>query len=233
MTTSSPEPDHLWLILFDCDGTLVDSKTLIVRAMQTAFEKADQKAPSPRAIERVIGLSLSHAISNLGLKPGSLASEISNNFKVAYAHHRDVLDTPEPLFSGAGALIQNLAAMDHILLGIATGKSKKGVESLFERHHWHNHFITIQTADNAPSKPHPGMIEAAMAETGIDRQRTIMIGDTSYDMEMARAAGSHAIAVTWGHHEIDELSAHGPQHIVETMQELSNAINAMTNFRIK
>ena len=104
----------------------------------------------------------------------------------------------------------------------------KGVETLINRHKWHNHFHTIQTADNAPSKPNPGMIEAAMKETGVAPERAIMIGDTSFDMEMANNAGIKTIAVTWGYHSTEVLSAYQPDHMVEDMIALKAAISALT-----
>ncbi len=222
--------EDLWLIIFDCDGTLVDSQALIVSAMQAAFIAAGEAPPERSAIHQVIGLSLHNAIEILGIPAETPQNQLLGQlYKQQYTDLRDKHGHPEPLFEGAADLIGDLAATEHVLLGVATGKSTKGVKSLFERNNWQRHFHTIQTSDTAPSKPHPGMIEAALGETGIDRQRAIMIGDTSFDMEMAANAGTKAIGVSWGYHEEEVLARHNPLHIVHDMQTLKAVISQHTN----
>lgn len=215
----------LSLIIFDCDGTLVDSKALIVAAMQRAFEAVELTPPAPEEITRIVGLSLHHAIEALGVEnnPATIAA-IGEGYKAAYTHLRDVMGTDEPLFPGIAELVTDLGKQQHNLLGIATGKSMKGVNTLLQRHNWHGLFQTIQTADNAPSKPAPGMITNALKETGVDPARTLMIGDTSFDMAMAKSAGISAIGVSWGHHKPEELSAHGATRIVDDVPGLETAI---------
>lgn len=218
----------MYCLLFDIDGTLVDSESLIVKAMQFAFENAGHSAPTPEAIRSVIGLSLPIAIGALGItKDHPLLNQIAENYKTGYAFLRDQQGHPEPLFSGAIELIKELSKNDEVLLGIATGKSMRGVQQLFRRYELAPYFHTIQTADNAPSKPHPAMIEQALQETGVNHDKAIMIGDTSFDMEMANNAGIEAIAVTWGHHSHEELKRHRPKHIVKEMQELQTTLNCM------
>ena len=220
----SPMSD-LWLLLFDCDGTLVDSETLIVEAMVMAFQRAHMAPPDRSAIRRIIGLSLPLAIEALGVPANKgLVNEIGANYKAAYAELRDERGLVEPLFAGVSGLISTLRGEEHVLLGIATGKTRKGVNSLLSGLGWLDHFQTIQTSCSAPSKPHPAMIEQAMRETGVRADRTLMIGDTTFDMEMAQNAGTLAIGVTWGHHFREDLAAFNPQHIVGDMAELKEVL---------
>ena len=220
----------MYCILFDCDGTIVDSEALIVQAMQIAFQEASLEAPAAHAIQQIIGLSLPIAIEALGFETErrvfnpALIDKISDGYKRSYQHLRDELGHPEPLFDGTVELLERLSKVDDIFLGIATGKSMKGVQGLLERYELASYFHTIQTTCNAPSKPHPGMIHQALQETGVDLHRTVMIGDTTFDMEMARNAGVPAIGVTWGHHEVDELLPFEPKVIVDEFADLAGAI---------
>jgi len=219
-----------WLILFDCDGTLVDSEALIVKAMQMAFENGGLEPPPGSDIRSIVGLSLPFAVEALFNKGNDrrldpdLIKTLSENYKVAYGHLRDVEGCPEPLFEGARDLMLNLVGQDHCVLGIATGKSMIGVQNLLKRFELGSYFVTIQTADNAPSKPHPAMIDQAIRETGVARENCIMIGDTSFDMEMAQAARVKAIGVSWGHHSVEELRSYQPRDIVYDMDQLKKSI---------
>jgi phosphoglycolate phosphatase len=153
--------------------------------------------------------------------------ELAEHYKSAF---RDLNSDPsehEVLFQGAKDVIAALAARDDVVLGIATGKSMLGVERLIEREGWHGHFATLQTADDHPSKPHPSMIQTAMAETGASASQTVMIGDTTYDIEMAISAGVGAIGVTWGYHSKEELDSAGAHVIIETYQVLPGVIDRM------
>ena len=215
------------LVIFDCDGTLVDSQNAIVASMDFAF-RAHGIEPPPRAdILSIVGLSLPRAVEVL--MPGHpvhLAHQVSDSYKTGFG--ATILDESkrDPLFAGAGLIVEKLAASRNITLGIATGKSLRGVHRLLDREDWRPHFATIQTADNAPSKPDPGMILQAMAETGAAPETTIMIGDTTYDIDMARAAGVHAIGVGWGYHPVAALQASGAHVIVEDFTDLLRAVRA-------
>ena len=127
-------------------------------------------------------------------------------------------------------LFRSLANLDKagILLGIATGKARRGVDYVLGRHGLVNRFVTIQTPDNAPGKPHPGMVLQAMAETGCKASHTVMVGDTAYDMTMARAAGSHAIGVSWGNHGVEELRQSGAHHLIDRLEDLLHAVETLT-----
>jgi phosphoglycolate phosphatase len=217
------------LVIFDCDGTLVDSQNAIVASMEFAF-RAHGVEPPPRAeILSIVGLSLPRAVEVLMPNhPVKLAHQISESYKTGFG--ATIIDESkrDPLFPGADLIVEKLAATSDITLGIATGKSMRGVHRLLDREDWRAHFATIQTADNAPSKPDPGMILQAMAETGAEPETTIMIGDTTYDIDMARAAGVHAIGVTWGYHPVASLEKSGAHVIVEDFIDLLRAIRAHT-----
>ena len=217
------------LVIFDCDGTLVDSQNAIVASMDFAFRAHGIEPPSRGDILSIVGLSLPRAVEVL--MPGHpvhLAHKVSDSYKTGFG--ATILDEAkrDPLFAGAGLIVEKLAASPEITLGIATGKSLRGVHRLLDREDWRPHFATIQTADNAPSKPDPGMILQAMAETGAEPDTTIMIGDTTYDIDMARAAGVHAIGVAWGYHPVASLVKSGAHVIVEDFIDLLRAIRAHT-----
>lgn len=140
---------------------------------------------------------------------------------------RDLKHDPaetEILFPQAKETISHLALRDDHLLGIATGKSRRGIERLFDREGWHESFATIQTADDHPSKPHPSMLQQAMLETQSSVERTVMVGDTTYDMIMARSAGVAAIGVAWGYHPVADLERAGAHLIIERFEDLPQAI---------
>lgn len=197
----------LRLVIFDVDGTLVDSQADILRAMGEGFAALDLPPPPREAVLSIVGLSLDHAIARLAPE---LAREqharIVAAYKQAYASHRG-METSAPLYPGAREVIDRLNARDTWLLGVATGKSRRGLSALLEAHGLQKCFVTEQVSDFHPSKPHPAMLEAALAETGLAPSQAVMVGDTSFDMEMARAAGVCAIGVSWGYHARARLSA--------------------------
>ena len=133
----------------------------------------------------------------------------------------------EPLFEGVHEMLDRLAGQPETLLAVATGKGIRGVNRVLDLHGLRNLFVTVQTPDGNPSKPHPGMLQAAMREAGVGPERTVMIGDTSYDMEMARAAGCFALGVTWGYHRPQHLREAGAHTIVVRVGNLEAAINSL------
>jgi len=215
----------LKLIVFDCDGTLVDSQVMIVGAMKQAFLSLGFTAPTSSDVRSIIGLSLDQAIGALdpGNDPAGIAA-LCEAYKRAFVQLREDTPDKEPLYQGARAFLQDLAQRGDVVLGVATGKSRRGVDVLFEREDLHGYFVTIQTADNSPSKPHPGMIERAMAETGVGADRTVMIGDTSYDMEMAVNAKVRALGVAWGYHPREDLIHAGAHSVADSFSDLASHI---------
>ena len=216
------------LVIFDCDGTLVDSQHGIVAAMEAAFTGEGLAPPSREAILGGVGLSLVPAVARL-LPDADLAAveRVADGYRTAFRQLRQNPAHHEPLYDGIADLVELLSARDDHLLGVATGKSVRGVDALFERFGFHGRFATIQTADTHPSKPHPGMIARAMAETGCEAEATVMIGDTTFDIEMARNAGVGAIGVSWGYHATAHLDRAGADAIVESPATLLTVIDGL------
>lgn len=211
------------LLVLDVDGTLVDSQALIVEAQRRAFAACGLEAPTRERSLSIVGLSLIEAFTAL-VGPRGPVERLAEEYKLAFQALRGDPAWEEPLFPGVADLVAELAGREDLLLGIATGKSRRGVAYLVERHGWDGVFATIQTADDAPSKPDPGMLIQAMAETGIGPDRTTMVGDTSFDMAMARAAGVRPIGVSWGYHPVAALREAGADVLVSSIAELRTRI---------
>lgn len=207
------------LIIFDVDGTLVDSQNYICEAQRRAFIAHGLEPPDRATMLSIVGLSLVTAFETL--LPGGPAESLAQAYKDSWADMRGKPEWDDPLFPGALEAIEALAARDDVWLGIATGKSRKGVDNLFEKTGWARHFHTIQTADLHPSKPAPDMVLAALAETGAAPQDAVMIGDSTYDMLMAAAAGVPAVGVAWGYHAADALTQAGASRIVPDFAALA------------
>ena len=218
------------LVIFDCDGTIVDSQSGIVLSMDFAFRSLQLNPPARAQTLAVVGLSLPEAFAALAPDVEyEKRRELADHYKSAFRQmNRDPAEH-EILFPGAKDTIAALAARPDMVLGIATGKSKRGVDRLIEREGWHGHFITVQTADDHPSKPHPSMIYTAMADANAHKPGTVMVGDTSYDIEMARAAGVGAIGVTWGYHTRAELLEAGAHLIIDRYEQLPGAVDELIN----
>ncbi len=215
------------LALFDCDGTLVDSAANICLAVERTFD-AHALAPPPRpAIHRIVGLSLVEAMAVLHPQADAdFHAVLAQSYKDAFVTMRGTPDfAHEPLYTGIADAIGTLAE-DGWMLGVATGKSDRGLALVLAAHGLTDRFVTLQTADRHPSKPHPAMAHAAMAEAGAVPDTTVMIGDTSYDMLMAANAGMHAVGVDWGYHAPDELIAAGAARVVTHADALPDALTA-------
>ena len=214
------------LVIFDCDGTLVDSQNGIVAAMDFAFREGGLAPPARIAVLGVVGLSLPEAFAALAPdQPESVRERLRDHYRSAFTLIRQNRDHDEPMFPGMRAVVEELAARDDIVLGVATGKSRRGVDRLFTREGFHSYFATVQTADGHPSKPHPSMIEAAMRQTAVPPEATVMIGDTTFDIEMAGRAGVRALGVSWGYHRVEQLERAGADRIVHEAATLIGAID--------
>lgn len=208
------------LAVFDCDGTLVDGQGAVVSAMGAAFARFALPVPDPALIRRSVGLSLPQAVRRLA--PGSeedMVRELVGAYKSAFRAAREAGELSEPLFDGMADLLGTLAGAGWTL-GVATGKSDRGLEHCLATHGISHHFATLQTADRHPSKPHPAMLQAALDATLTMPADAVMIGDTAYDMLMAVEAGVRAIGVAWGYHEADELIEAGAEYVAGTIAEL-------------
>ncbi len=207
------------LIIFDVDGTLVDSQNLIYAAQCATFEAHGLPLPSREKVLSLVGLSLTPTFEALVGKDGPVA-ELDATYRKLF---NQVLSDPahhEPLFPAVTETLKSLAARPDVTLGVATGKSVRGIMRVMEQHGWTDLFSTIQTADTHPSKPHPSMLEAAVSETGIDKSRSFFVGDTSYDMSMAVSAGITGIGVDWGYHPVASLREAGASRIISAMEDL-------------
>lgn len=209
------------LAVFDCDGTLVDSQHNIVAAMDAAWLAHGLEPLSPAMVRRVVGLPLLEAI--VGLHPDGtqeLHLSLTQQYKAAFHSLRMRPDHHEPLFPGAAEALDTLEEAGY-LLAVATGKSRRGLNATLERHGLQDRFISLKTADDGPGKPQPHMLEQAMAEAGARPETTVMVGDTVFDIEMARNAKVHPIGVGWGYHEPDELHAAGAAAVISNFGELA------------
>jgi phosphoglycolate phosphatase len=214
------------LAIFDCDGTLVDGQANICLAMEQCFAGAGLPPPPRERTRRVVGLSLTEAMAEMLPDAGpALHRDLAEAYKRAFQGLRGRGLIDEPLYDGVAELLQSLEA-DGWLLGVATGKSDRGLALCLEHHGLARHFCTLQTADRHPSKPHPSMIEAALAEAGADPAASMMIGDTSYDMMMAKQAGVTAIGVAWGYHDPQELLDAGADFIADAPSDIAALMRA-------
>ena len=213
------------LVVFDCDGTLVDSQNNIVQALALCFAKHGLDAPCARTCRRIVGLSLVEAMQAiLPEADPELHIALAHEYKMAFRQLRNTGALEhEPLFDGTREVLQELEARGS-MLGVATGKSDRGLQLCLEHHNIQNHFVTLQTADRHPSKPHPSMLHTCMVETNSAPERTAMVGDTVYDIKMAVAAGVLPVGVAWGYHEPEELRAAGAVAVIEQYEELHTVL---------
>jgi len=212
------------LAIFDCDGTLVDGQAAVCETMERAFGAIGAPPPERNAIRRTVGLSLPLAVRQLMMDGREVDRlQVVEAYKHIFRDIRLSGKLDEPLFDGMRELLERLSA-DGWLLGVATGKSDRGLHACLETHGIKDLFVTLHGADRYPSKPDPAMLEAALAEVGVEPQAAVMIGDTSFDMEMARAADMRALGVAWGYHEPRELLQTGASAVAETMEELEDMI---------
>jgi len=214
------------LILFDVDGTLVDSQHLILAALGMAFSANGVAVPSRERALSIVGLSLAEAFTVLVGADGPVDG-LAQAYREAFHRLRSDPANEEPLYPGAAACVEALFERKGAALGIATGKSRRGVRHLLDRLNWHHVFATTQTADDAPSKPHPAMIEQAMAAVRTTPTDTVMVGDSCYDMAMARAAGALPIGVAWGFQPVEALRRAGADRIVHSYSELRVTLDGL------
>ncbi len=218
------EPLKVRLAVFDCDGTLVDGQHSIIASMSRAFAAHGLAAPAADAVRHVVGLPLREAI--IRLLPDAAEADharLESGYVEAYSALRRKGAIDDPLFPGA---VETLDALDRAgwILGIATGKGRRGLLATLDSHGIAGRFAILQTSDLGPGKPNPDMLLSAMSEAGAAPADTVMIGDTVYDMEMARRAGTMAVGVAWGYHPERELRRAGAHAVAQSFAEIPEKI---------
>jgi len=215
------------LAVFDCDGTLVDSQHIIVAAMQGAFRAHGLAEPDPASVRRQVGLHVADAVLELlPDAPEKLIAAVGASFVEAGRMLRDAREHNELLFPGVVEVLEHLAG-ENVLLAVATGKSRRGLERTLKEHGLGGHFIILKTADDGPGKPNPAILLDAIAEAGSSPQSAVMIGDTVFDIAMARSAGSYAVGVGWGYHEPGELNAAGAHAVLDHFRDLPVTLDTL------
>lgn len=216
------------LLVFDWDGTLMDSESRILACVKAAFADLRLVPPSDEAISNIIGLGLREAVDSL--IPGAdddLHQQIVSRYRV---HYFDENRTPSQLFSGAREVIETLAAQDY-LLAVATGKGRRGLNMVLQATGLVGFFHTTRCADETYSKPHPEMLQQILDELGVAPEQALMIGDTEYDLQMAANAGMPCLAVTYGVHEAARLRRHQPLACLDSVTAIPPWLNSQQRGR--
>jgi phosphoglycolate phosphatase len=210
------------LVLFDCDGTLIDSASLIHETMRRTFTHFGKPEPKVEDTKAIIGLTLDIAIARMQGREhvGREEIDMTAYYKSLFAVVRKDLNFKEPLFAGVRPLIEAIGPREDLLIGAVTGKSRRGLRLVMETHGFDRWFVVSRTADDRPSKPHPAMVTECCDETGMNPADAIVIGDAVYDMQMAKAAGARAVGVAWGYASVDELLAAGADAIAHHPNDL-------------
>jgi len=217
----------LKLVLFDVDGTLLDSRWSIVTAMTLAYEASGLPPPSPDSIKHIVGLSLAEAISTMTPELGpEWRRVIGESYRNAYMTLDAGARKREPLFPGVVEVLNTLDEAG-LLLGVVTGKSRAGLDAVLKRHDLADRFVTLQTSDNMPSKPAPDLVLKALRETGAEALDTVVVGDTSHDILMAKNAHVRTVGVTWGFHERSVLEEAGADRLADDASDLPELICGM------
>ena len=212
------------LVVFDVDGTLVDSQAHILGAMSLAYTGQGLPVPARSDVLNIVGLSLPQAFARL--MPEGDAAQIEalvTGYKSRFGTLRAVDNSP--LYPGAKAALDSLVAQGGVVLGVATGKSRRGLDHVLAAHALEGYFRTTQVADDHPSKPHPSMLHACLSDTGATGG--VMIGDTSYDIEMGRAAGFRTLGVAWGYHAVEVLERAGADLVIDSYDALTAALDEL------
>ena len=205
------------LIVFDWDGTLMDSEATIVQCLQKAAADLGHPVPDEARARDVIGLGLHQALARLFPEADDAqVNALANQYR---RHFLDPERPPSPLFPGAGELLETLASRDY-LLAVATGKSRRGLDMELEHTGLGDFFHCTRCADEAFSKPHPQMLLDVIDYLGVEKGRTLVVGDTEYDMQMAANAGSHAVGVSYGVHAPERLQKEGALAVFDRLGEI-------------
>lgn len=209
-------PRQFDLIAFDWDGTLFDSTQIIVRCIQRAVVDVGGARPSDEAAAYVIGMALMPALAKAAPDvPPALYPQLSERYRYHYVQHQNDIS----LFDGVLPLLADLRARHH-WLAVATGKSRRGLDEALHAVELRGVFDASRTADETHGKPHPQMLHELMAEFGVEPERTLMIGDTTHDLQMAQNAGCASVAVSYGAHEGTAFAPFSPRFMAHSVREL-------------
>jgi phosphoglycolate phosphatase len=203
-------------VVFDWDGTLADSTAIIAAALQQACRDVGEPEPSESDARYVIGLGLADALRHVAPR---LAVERHRDLAARYRHHYLAQALSIPLFAGVREMLAEMNDAGH-LLGVATGKSRAGLDHALEQQNVRHFFVATRCADEGFPKPHPGMLLELMRLVGADPAETLMIGDTTHDLELARNAGVAALAVAYGAHDLNGLARERPLATLHSIAEL-------------
>ncbi|AJE45399.1 HAD-IA family hydrolase [Celeribacter indicus] len=214
------------LVIFDVDGTLVDSQAHIVLSMEAAFAAGGLPLPDRGRLLSVVGLSLPYAMAELAPEADEATlARMIDAYRAAFRAHRLAEGAAAaPLYPGAEAALRGLSARDDVCLALATGKSRRGLDALLAAWPFADLFVTTECADDHPSKPHPSMVMQCLLDTGCGTEDAVVVGDTTYDMEMARAARTAAIGVGWGYHGREALLSAGASVVIDGFDALEPAL---------
>ncbi len=220
----------LRLAVFDMDGTLIDSQAFILEAMERGFRGAGLTPPAPEATLAIVGLSLAEAVRTLSPDlPDPEVARVADLYKASFIALREEKggEANAPLYPGARDALARLGAREELLLGVATGKARRGLDHALKAHALESLFHTLQCADGHPSKPHPSMLLAALGETGAEAADAVMIGDTEFDIAMGRAAGMATVGVSWGYHPVERLRDAGADIVIDRYEDLDDALEML------
>lgn len=218
------------LIIFDADGTLINSQAIILEGLNLTFRKFGHQEPSAQAMLATVGLTLDLLFAKLLDRP--VDEEIRGMCVYYKKRSIDLLKVPElqsQLYEGIDETIGILASQPETLLAIATGKSRRGLVRMIETFGYDGKFVALRTADDCPSKPHPAMILECCEIAGCDISQTVMIGDSNYDMQMAVQAGTKALGVSWGYQSVEALLQSGAHAIVDRPRDIPDAVDQILN----
>ena len=212
------------LVVFDCDGTLVDSQHAIIASVHEAWKAEGLTPPDDEMVRTGVGLRLDFAIPRLAPdENAAMHTRLTERYKLAFRRIRQQPDHEEPLYPGTLDALRAVEASG-ALLAVATGKSRRGLLATLERHGILDMFVSLKTAESGPSKPDPAILRDAIAESGAAPGTTAMVGDTVFDISMARAAGAYAVGVSWGYHPANELRRARAACVIDRFADLAGKL---------
>lgn len=215
----------MYMVVFDCDGTLVDSQHAIIAATAFALEQEGLVMPPREKVLGAVGLPIEVALKrHAPSADADMLARILDNYRAKSVRLAGQDDRGQIMFPGMEQIVRWLGAEDNVVMGIVTMKSRRGLNRVVDAYDIRSCFQSLKSADDGPGKPAPDLLLDAMSELGVKHEQTVMVGDTSFDIMMARAAGCYAIGVGWGYQSVEELEEAGAHEIVMTPDELRETL---------